>query len=53
MIGGVFSIILKIVYMIYLSYLLAKMFLYQEDKTYSWDYDLKKDIVLNLKETNL
>ena len=51
--GGVFSIFLKTLYIIYFSYLLNKMFDYGEDRTYSYENTLGHNKTRNFKEMNL
>ena len=53
-IGGLFSIMIKIIYVFYFAHLLLKMINYKDDKTYLSEYDQQEEIEsVNFNDINL
>ena len=43
LLGGILSIFLRMLYYTYMAYLLNKMYLFEDDRTYSFDYQVKDE----------
>ena len=52
-IGGVFSIILKALYIGYMGYLLMKLVTFADDKTYSFEYAMDPNDQIDYRNLNL
>ena len=51
--GGVFSLILKALYIGYMGYLLMKLITFGDDKTYSFEYEMDTDASIDYRNLNL